>query len=135
MAGGVQDQHGGILGLLTLIDEHGEAIEYDLISLGLRLRDLGTDKLSWRDLAVIARQLPRESALARAMVEESSQWGVTEHLLALVVDVLAVANWQRGGGKGSRPKPLPRPGAQSSGKKFGSDPIPAKDFDAWWNEG
>lgn len=35
-------------------------------------------------------------------------WGVTDYLLANVIDVLAGANWQRSG-KGQRPKPFPRP--------------------------
>lgn len=37
-------------------------------------------------------------------------WGLQEHLLANIADVLRGANWQRGGGKGSKPKPMPRPG-------------------------
>lgn len=41
---------------------------------------------------------------------QGAGWGITEHLLAASVDVLQGANWQRGGGKGTKPKPLPRPG-------------------------
>lgn len=40
-------------------------------------------------------------------------WSLSDHLLALVVDELRVANWQRteDGHKNRRkPKPLPRPG-------------------------
>lgn len=99
------------------------------------MRYLGSDELTWRDLAVIARQLPRESALARATVKEHSQWDVIAYLLALLVDSTAMGNWQRGGGKGSKPKPVPRPGADSGNKRFGSDPIPAKDFNDWWENG
>lgn len=36
-------------------------------------------------------------------------WTIQEHLTAHLVDILNGANWQRGGGKGSQPKPLPRP--------------------------
>lgn len=36
-------------------------------------------------------------------------WTVSDHLLAQVVDVLSVANWQRAGGKGSQPDPVKRP--------------------------
>ncbi len=128
-------EHGEIVGLLDVIDEHSEAIEYDLIALGLRLRDLGTDKLSWRDLEVVIQQSPRESAYARAAAQEHSQWDVVAYLLALLVDSTAMGNWQRGGGKGSKPKPVPRPGADSGAKRFGSDPIPAKDFNDWWENG
>lgn len=40
---------------------------------------------------------------------EAARWGVTDYLLANAVDALQGANWQRGGGKGSRPKPVHRP--------------------------
>lgn len=40
---------------------------------------------------------------------EYVEWGTTDWLLAGVLDVLQGANWQRGGGKGQRPKPIPRP--------------------------
>src|SRR5690242_14164709 len=54
-----------MIGLLDLLDEHGEAVEYDLIDAGLRLRWLGTEALSWRDLLVRVRLSPRGSALYR----------------------------------------------------------------------
>jgi len=42
---------------------------------------------------------------------DASAWGDQEHLLALIVDVLQAANWQRGGNaRAPKPKPLPRPG-------------------------
>jgi hypothetical protein len=42
---------------------------------------------------------------------------VTEHLLATAIDVLAAANWQRGGGKSPRPKPLQRPDPKEEQRK------------------
>ena len=54
-------------------------------------------------------------------------WGVSEHLLAAVVDELSVANWQRSQGKQRDfPKPLPRPGKQEpqSNKKRESSLTP-----------
>ncbi len=72
--------------------------------------DLGTDRLSWRRLGVLIANLPPESATVREIVgAEYGSWTTTDFLLAGVIDVLNGANWQRGGGKGSRPKPLPRP--------------------------
>ena len=56
-----------MIGLLDLIEEHGEAVEYDLIDAGLRLRWLGTEALSWRDLLVRVRLSPKGSALYRTM--------------------------------------------------------------------
>jgi hypothetical protein len=37
-------------------------------------------------------------------------WSLSDHLLAHIADANRGANWQRGGGKGSKPKPIPRPG-------------------------
>lgn len=76
-------------------------------------------------------QLPREARLIRE-ITPTAAWGPTEHLLAGVFDVLQVANWQRTG-KGSRPKPLPRPG-KDVGKRLGA-PRPLSEtrdlFERW----
>lgn len=133
MVGRVGSDTGGIQGLVELLDEHGEAVEYDLIALGLRLRDLGTERLTWRDLFVIVRQSPRTTALNRERLGEAADWSLTEHLLAGVFDLLAGANWQRSGDKHApRPKPIARPGSKSEGTSLGSGAIPASEFDAWW---
>jgi hypothetical protein len=58
--------------------------------------------------------LPADSATRRVLDPEASGWGVTEHLLAAGVDALRGANWQRSGGKGAKPKPLPRPGINTT---------------------
>lgn len=60
-------------------------------------------------LALVAA-LPRDAATTRALHGPSVAWGDSEHLLALIVDLLAGANWQRSGGKSPKPKPIPRPG-------------------------
>lgn len=44
-------------------------------------------------------------------------WETTDHLLAGILDALRAGNWQRGHGKGSRPKPVKRPGDD---KRFGT---------------
>lgn len=46
------------------------------------------------------------------MAGEAADWGLTEHLLALLVDGLRSRIWQEGGGKGTKPKPMPRPGVE-----------------------
>lgn len=110
MAGALRDRHGGIRGLLELLDEHQEAVEYDLITLGLRLRDIGPD-FTWHDLAVITRNLPLDSALSRAHLGPDYQWTLANLLAAAEVDALRVANWQRSDAKKSDyPKPIQRPG-------------------------
>ncbi|WP_228794721.1 DUF5361 domain-containing protein, partial [Nocardia cyriacigeorgica] len=108
-------RRGGILSLCSLIEEHGEAIEYDLISLGLRLRDLGSDSLSWRDLKVIVQQSPRESAIARSVNPEVSMWGIDQQLMAELVDVAHWLKWSKTKGATQKPPqgmpdPIPRPG-------------------------
>jgi hypothetical protein len=93
--------------------------------LGLRLDWIGTERLSWRDLWVIVRQSPRTSALFREMHPEVVEWGLAEQLIAAAFDALQIANWQRASGKRhERPRPIPRPGVEHEGKKFGGTPIP-----------
>lgn len=102
--------------------------------MGLRLADIGSRLLTWRDLLVIVRNLPPTSSLSRAINGEAADWGVTEHLLALIADHLAGANWQRGGGQGMQPRPVRRPGADTESRTFGSgDAIPMSQFNDWWN--
>ncbi|MFC4374088.1 DUF5361 domain-containing protein [Nocardia halotolerans] len=114
---------GGILGLDALLEEHGEAIEYDLIALGLRLRMLGTDALGWTDLRAIVKHLPMESALLRVMYPEASRWQTAEHLLADVADSLHWLMWARtdDGRRGrNRPEPIARPGLKSDRERVGT---------------
>lgn len=112
MAGALRAGAGGIAGLHALIAEHGEAIEWDLSSYhnGRSLEDLVTGRMRWWQLRAYLSHLPRESALARSLLGDDVAWGVSEQLQAMTVDVLRAANYQRGGGKGAKPKPLPRPG-------------------------
>lgn len=136
MEAGLRCRRGGIRSLLELIRQHQEAVEYDLIGLGLRLDDLGTPALSWRDLWVIARWSPSGSALDRARRPDETWWGLTEQLLASVVDQLRVANWQRTDAKRSTyPWPIPRPGVEPQHKQHGSTGMPMDQMREWlgWN--
>lgn len=79
----------------------------------MRLRDLGTKRLAWRDLYVICYTNMGDptSLLAQALNPEFGQWGsMTDQLLAETVDTLHAISWQLGGGKGPRPDPIERPG-------------------------
>lgn len=77
----------------------------------MRLSWLGSEALTWRDLYVIVKQSPRDSAVHRSIVGADHEWGLSEQLLAALFDVLAVANWQRGGDEhAKKPDPLRRPG-------------------------
>lgn len=55
--------------------------------------------------------LPPEAITRRIAGDESAGWGHSEQLLAAAVDALHAANWQRGG-RGTRPKPIARPGVR-----------------------
>lgn len=106
-------------------------MEYDLIERGLRLRDLGTPRFTWHDLAVIVKHLPRTSALVRELDGDDHIWGLTEQLLAAAVDELRGANWQRGPAKKKdRPKPIPRPGVEQN-KTFGKDAVSMVEMADW----
>lgn len=118
MAGGFHGDRGGIIGLVRLLEEHGEAIEYELLTVGKHIDDLGTRRLSWRDLKVVATQAPPKGALHRALDPEGWAWSSDTYLIAGLIDLGAVANWQRAGDKHrARPTPLPRPGEKAKKTK------------------
>jgi hypothetical protein len=71
MAGGGGRDSGGILSLWELYDEYPEAIEHEFIALGLRWRDVGSKKLSWRDAKIIITEAPVTGAYARAKYPEA----------------------------------------------------------------
>ena len=61
------------------------------------------------------------SAIARCELGESAFWTVDTHLLAGVLDALNGANFQRSGGRGKRPEPVPRPGEKSTAEPTRDD--------------
>lgn len=84
------------------------------------------------DIAAMAAHLPRDSATMLAVhpKTEYEAWDVGDWLLANVVDLLAAANWQRGGGKGARPKPVQRPKPPKADSP--GDGLEVDDFKAWY---
>ncbi|MBL1114069.1 hypothetical protein JK364_16960 [Streptomyces sp. 110] len=101
------------------MEEHAEALEADLLRYyGVDLLDWHREALSSRRLAVLVRHLPPDSAFVRAREGEAAEWGLTDHLLAAVVDHLAIANWMFASANRDEyadppeaPAPVPRPGA------------------------
>lgn len=133
MAEGFLPEAGGIDGLLALIDEHEEAIEFELLNIGRHLDELGTPALSWRDLYVLARRwqmLPGNAFAADVHGHEVPSW--TEQVLAVIVDALQGIAFILKRGKGQRPKRFVRWWEKRKQQKFGADPIPIAEFDAWW---
>ena len=82
--------------------------------MGLDIRNLG-GSLSYRRLAIILDNSPADSAFFQSRYGEEAAWSQTDHLLALIADHLAVANWQRCDPKAKVPfpTPIPRPGVKA----------------------
>lgn len=99
--------------------------------MGRSLDDLGSKKFSWVDLRAIIRHSGSDTAYGRSAAGTAAGWGIGEYLLAIVADRLAGANWQRGGGKGSRPRPLPRPTSDENTKKYGHGTMNADELDSF----
>lgn len=102
--------------LAWLIREHREAVEYELIRHGQRLRWMGSRGLSWRDVWVICRSAPPKSPLAIALSPQMA-WDTADYLLADMADSLRWLVWAktRDGSKNrNQPQPIPRPGRPGS---------------------
>jgi hypothetical protein len=101
----------------------------------LRLKWLGTEALTWRDLLVIVHQSPRDSAVGSVLAPES-RWGLQEQLLAAAVDALMILAWQNTkdaqDGR-NMPEPVPRPGVEApkNETKFGSGRMTPEEVEAW----
>lgn len=133
MARRVRHSAGGIFGLLELVDEHQEAIEFELLIIGRHLNELATPALSWRDLYVLVRRWQRTPGNAFAAAVHGGEvpsW--IEQVLALVVDALHGIAFILKRGKGQRPKRLQRWWEKRKQQRFGREPIALSKFDAWW---
>lgn len=90
----------------------------------MRLVDVYAGKFSPREVLSWLQHLPPEAATVLAQ-DPDAVWGLSEQLLAAAVDVLVWANYQQAGGKGTKPKPIPRPGVGSrSGERHGKTNLP-----------
>ncbi len=108
MAGTVTGRPAKIRGLARLLSdgERGQAIRYDLIRLGgWTKRDIGP-VLGWEEVELIAKNLPYDdkSALYRHEHPDDYWFGMPEQFQAAILHSIQSGNWQRGGGKGSRPE-------------------------------
>jgi hypothetical protein len=135
---------GKLIGLAALIDEHDEAIEFDLLRLGYRLRwlDSPTQDFTWRDLWVLVRNLGPDSATHVAVNgREESEWTLANHLLAMIAENTSLAIWMKTTDAQkkpprNRPKPIFRPGVEDDSKqKIGKDTLPAADMISWLGPG
>lgn len=131
---------GGIISLAVFVEEHREAVEYDLLTLtGHELADVG-GTLSWGALASFLACVGKGSAIDRELHEEEAQWNdtiKTNGILADIYDMMAqinanlVALGERR--KANEPKRYPRPGVEPDNiKHYGADPLPPDDLEAWF---
>lgn len=119
------------------MEEYGEAIEYDLLDRGYRLRWLGAPArdFNWRDLYVLVRGLGQGSALHKARHgEEEDAWTLSNHLLARQVENTDLLVWMKTEDASrrparNRPKPIYRPGVEDDSKKsIGNDKLPVDEM-------
>lgn len=128
-----------MIAALDFIDEHRRAVAYDLLNLGMRLRDFPSPDLTYGDMLVIIQHAPRSSAIARAVDPERAEWSLSDYLLAQIADANAWLVWSKSKDaerNRNRPKPIPRPGLEPDEdvQHFGSEPVPLdelEDFLGW----
>lgn len=137
MAGRRLDR-GGISSLVNLIRNHGDALNYDLITrtpYTLRSVPLVMD---WAELGAFVKYLPLDSALKSEMNPDSAYWEGSRRVPMLLADIydgingLTYTVTRMGGAKPKKPKPYPRPGVKKS-NSYGKGAISIKDFDDWWD--
>lgn len=133
MEGGVVGDAGGIATLRELIAQHPEAVEYDLIRLGRRLRDVPSLEFDWRDLFVLVTQAQQGTATFSAFVPD---WQHTHdvELLRSVDYYTRVGVWfqTRDGQRGrNRPEPykLPWDPEPERDTAFDADILPRHELD------
>lgn len=82
-------------------------------TLGVDLRELFADEptISPRYVLWLVEWLPDSSAYyaSKQGGPKHRTWNVERNALVTIVEQLAAGNWQRGGGKGPKPKPIKRP--------------------------
>lgn len=127
-------RHGGIRGLVALLDEHYGAVEADLARYYGPADQLGgifTGALTYRRLWALIQGLPIESAAKTALrdatpLEEAlppsghGPWSREMYLIAEIYDAVSWSSWQWAQAHSEqpipKPEPMPRPGVASAAK-------------------
>lgn len=96
-----------------MLDEYGGEVYSDFVRFypSFDLAGLIRGEVHPRLFVELVVDLPEDSCL-RAAVQGGSDhrvWTTQTHLLASIIEVLQAANYQRGGGKGQKPKAIVRP--------------------------
>ena len=96
--------------------------------------------MNWRDLRDFCKFLPMDSALRQATEPEYAKFGTqfnTGFILAEMYDLISTFSYMYASANSKTrpkaPKPFPRPWYKEEDTvKYGSAPIPVKDFEDWW---
>lgn len=101
------DPAGGSVELDELLEEHGQAIKFDLIERGVDIRGLWWpgSGVTPRHVLSLVGQLPVESAFAASVRggSEFRSWSPQLYVLAAIANLLNAANRQRAGKRSSKP--------------------------------
>ena len=133
------------MSLAKVINDHREAVEYDLLTLtGYQLADIGTT-LRWGAVKSFLANIPPDSKLVREYMNVTPAeevWSTrekTNRILADIFDILAQINANLIGiGEGKpakKPKPYPRPWKdkkQENEKHFGRGALPPDELRKWF---
>lgn len=110
------------------------AFQYDLVRMGYTLDAAGSRRFPWDVVVLLSRRLQTDVSSALATELHGRVWSIEAQLLADLIDLTALGNWQRQGKKhAKKPKPIDRPWRKSKAQKLGSMPIPISQFDDWWD--
>lgn len=110
------------------MDNHRDALEYELIKRGARLRWLGTPFLSWRDVYLIAINAEPGSQLAREL-DPSLAWTRTDYWLQSIEYSLRWLVWGKtkdAQHNRKRPKPVEPPAKKQKAKRKNNGPRMSK---------
>jgi hypothetical protein len=121
---------------MQMVAVHGDNLEVDFARYyHLHLGLLGSGELTWRRFRNLVRGLPAESLYVRGLPDHQrvsptkpdiGRWPLTDQLLANLIDLTSLANWQRGGGQNQKPKLLTeRSSDQPAPRHFDDDQIRA----------
>lgn len=132
---------GGIVSLATIVSEHREAIDYDLLTkTGFEVNDIGRS-LSWTALGSFLKNIDANSAFMAELHPEHAAWATqskTNTILADIFDMLAQLNANLvalGAGRpAKKPKPYKRPTTKQpeNERHFGRGALPPDELRKWF---
>lgn len=134
------------MSLAMLVNEHGRALNYDLMTRTGMSLSMVPETITWADVRDFVSYLDASSALASEVDPDVAGWQGTEKvpmLLAHIADLLAglsygytVTHMKKGVKRPDPPEPIPRPGVKPHRKAqhWGNDALPISEFDEWWDQ-